>query len=90
MSNFDTFTANEALAMIEDVIATCNSGAESTLKVGVYFNIFPNFLATSESGGVTKSRPIDPFLDVIYLFFNVRFGQKVFKLGHFWMSSSTF
>ena len=37
------------------------SSAESTLKVGVYFNIFPNFLAISESGGVTKSRPIDPF-----------------------------
>ena len=26
------------------------SGAESTLKVGVYFNIFPNFLAISERG----------------------------------------
>ena len=61
------------------------SGAESSLKVGVYFNIFPNFLAISESGGATKSRPIDPFFDVIYLFLNVTFGQKVFKLTHFWM-----
>ena len=41
-------------------------------------------------GVVTKSRPIDPFLDVIYLFLNVRFGQKMFKLAHFWMPSSTF
>ena len=32
---------------------TC-SGAESTLKLGVYFHIFPNFLAISESGGVTN------------------------------------
>ena len=55
------------------------SGAESTLKVGVFFNIFHNFLAISESGGVTKSRPIGPFFDVIYLFLNARFGQKVFK-----------
>ena len=39
------------------------SGAESTLKVGVYFNIFPNFLPISESGGVTKSRPIDPIFE---------------------------
>ena len=29
-------------------------GAESTLKVGVYFNMFPNFLAISESGGCKK------------------------------------
>ena len=50
------------------------SGAESTLKVGVYFNIFPNFLAISESGGVTKSRPIDPFFNGIYLFMNVTFA----------------
>ena len=50
---------------------------------GLYFNIFPNSLAISESGGVTKSRPIDPFFDVIYLFLNVRFGQKVFKLTIF-------
>ena len=28
------------------------SGAESTLNVGVYFSIFPNFLAITESGGV--------------------------------------
>ena len=65
------------------------SGAESTLKVGVYFNIFPNFLAITESGGVTKSQPIDPFFDVIYLFLNVRLGQKVFKFTHFWAPSST-
>ena len=45
----------------------------------MYFNIFPNFLAISETGGVPKSRPIDPFFDVIYLFLNVRFGQKPFK-----------
>ena len=30
------------------------SGAESTLKVGVYFNIFPIFLPISESGGCNK------------------------------------
>ena len=34
-------------------------------------------------GGVTKSRPIDPFIDVIYLFLNIRFGQKVFKFSVF-------
>ena len=39
-------------------------------KWGVYFNIFPNFLAISEKGGVTKIRPIDPFFHVIYLFLN--------------------
>ena len=44
------------------------SGAESTLKVGMYFNIFPIFLPISESGGVTKSRPIDPFLCDISIF----------------------
>ena len=45
----------------------------------MYFNIFPNFLAISESGGATKSRAIDPFLDVIYIyiFLNVRFEQSV-------------
>ena len=59
------------------------SGAESTLKVGVYFNIFPIFLPISESGGVTKSRPIDPLFDVIYLSLNVSFGQKVFKFTVF-------
>ena len=44
------------------VTLTVVSGAESTLKVGVYyyFNIFPNFLPISKSGGATKSRPIDP------------------------------
>ena len=31
-------------------LLSISSGAESTLKVGVYFNIFPNFLAISESG----------------------------------------
>ena len=31
-----------------------DSGAESTVKVGVYFNIFPNFSAISESGGCNK------------------------------------
>ena len=50
-----------------------HSGTERTLKVG----------------DVTKSRPIDPFLDV-YPFLNVRFEQKVFKLTHFWMPSPTF
>ena len=30
------------------------SGAESTLKVGAYFNIFPIFLPISESGGCNK------------------------------------
>ena len=30
------------------------SGAESTLKVGVYFNIFPILLPISESGGCNK------------------------------------
>ena len=33
------------------------SGAESTLKVGVYFNIFPNFLPISESEGCNKKPP---------------------------------
>ena len=66
------------------VISICtSSGAESTLKVGVYFNIFPNLLPISESGGITKSRPIDPFFDVIYLFLNVRFEQKVFEFTVF-------
>ena len=59
------------------------SGAESTLKVWVYFNIFPNFVAFQKVGGVTKSRPIDPVFDVIYLFLNVRFGQKAFKFTVF-------
>ena len=60
-----------------------SSSAESTLKVGAYFNIFPNFLAISESGGITKSRPIDSFLDAIYLFLDVRFGQKGVQIGPF-------
>ena len=59
------------------------SGAESTLKVGVYFKIFPIFYQFQKVGGVTESRPIDPFFDVIYLFLNVRSGQKVFKFTVF-------
>ena len=66
------------------------SSAESTLKVGVYFNIFPIFLPISESGGVTKSRPNDPFFYVIYLFLNLRFGQKSVQIYRFWVPSSTF
>ena len=66
------------------------SGAESTLKVGVYFNIFPIFLPISESGGVTKSRPIDPFFYVIYLFLNIRFGQKSVQISYFLPSTLLF
>ena len=56
---------------------------QSTLKVGVYFNIFPIFCQFQKVGGVTKSRPIYPLFDVIYLFLNVGFGQKVFKFTVF-------
>ena len=62
---------------------TLYSGAENTLKVGVYFDIFPIFCQFQKVGGVTKSRPIDLFFDVVYLFLNVRFGQKVFKFTVF-------
>ena len=33
------------------VVLVPRSGGKSILNVGVYFNIFPNFLAISESGG---------------------------------------
>ena len=66
--------------MVDLYSRPAHSGTESTLKVGVYFDIFPIFLPISESGGVTKSRPIDPFFDVVYLLLNVRFGQKVYFL----------
>ena len=78
------FNLEYAVQNTERRNGTCNLHAYAGTAVlialwkwGVYFNIFPNFLAISESGGVTKSRPIDPFFDVIYLFLNVRFGQKV-------------
>ena len=48
------------------ITSTKPSGAESTLKVGVYFDIFPIFFANFS--GVTKSRPIDPFL-MWYIYF---------------------
>ena len=69
-----------ALSFLSDVPI---SGTESTLKVGGAFRHFSYFLPISESGGITKSRPIDPFFDVVYLFLNVRFGQKVFKFTVF-------
>ena len=51
---------------------------------GVYFDIFHIFFCQFQKvGGVTKSRPINPFLDVVYLFLNVRFGQKVFNFTVF-------
>ena len=58
--------------------------------MGVYFNIFPNFLPISESGGVTKSQPIDPFFYVIYLFLNIRFGQKSVQISYFLPSTLLF
>ena len=60
------------------------SDAENTLKVGgVFQQFFPIFWQFQKVGGVTKSHPIDPFIDVIYLFLNVGFGQKVFKFSVF-------
>ena len=57
-----------------------SSSSKSTLKVGVYIStFFLIFWQFQKVGGVTKSQPIDPFFDVIYLFLNVRFGQKVLK-----------
>ena len=41
-------------------------------------------------GGVTKSRPIDPFFDVIYLFLNIRFGQKSVQISFFLPSTLLF
>ena len=59
------------------------------LESGGVFQHFSYFLAISESGGVTKSQPIEQFFDVMYLFLNVRLGQKLFKFIHFWVPSST-
>ena len=58
----------------------CRKHFESGGCVSTFFLIFCQF---QKVGGVTKSRPIDPFFDVIYLFLNVRFGQKVFKFTVF-------
>ena len=66
-----------------------HSGAESTLKVGVYFNI-SYFFANFRKWGVTKSRPIDPFFYVIYLFLNIRFGQKSVQISYFLPSTLLF
>ena len=60
------------------------SGAKSTLKVGGCISTFFLFFCQFQKvGGITKSRLIDPFFDVVYLFLNVRFGQKVFKFTVF-------
>ena len=48
----------------------CRKHFESGGCISTFFLIFWQF---QKVGGVTKSRPIDPFLDVIYLFLNVRF-----------------
>ena len=58
----------------------CQKHFESGGCISTIFLIFCQF---QKVGGVTKSRPIDPFFDVIYLFLNVRFGQKVFKFTVF-------
>ena len=47
---------------------TVVSGAESTLKVGGVFQNFSYFFANFRTWGVTKSRPIDPFLCDICIF----------------------
>ena len=48
-------------------------------------------MAISKCGGVTKSRPVDPFFDVIYLFLNASFGQKVlYHLALFAVNSTFF
>ena len=68
-------------------IPAVGSGAE---KWGVYFIIFPIFCQFQKIGGVTKSRPIDPFFYVIYLFLNIRFGQKSVQISYFLPSTLLF
>ena len=63
----------------------CRKHFESGGCISTFFLIFWQF---QKVGGVAKSQQIDPFFDVIYLFLNVRFGQKVLKFTHFWMPSS--
>ena len=59
-------------------------------KWGVYFNIFPIFLPISESGGVTKSWPIDPFF-MWYIYFLMQgLDKKSVQIYRFWVPSSTF
>ena len=61
-------------------IQRCRKHFESGGCISTFFLFFCQF---QKVGGVTKSRPIDPLFDVIYLFLNVSFGQKVFKFTVF-------
>ena len=54
------------------------------------FQHFPIFCQFQKVGGVTKSRPIDPFFYVIYLFSNIRFGQKGVQISYFLPSTLLF
>ena len=58
----------------------CRKHFESGGCISTFFLFFCQF---QKVGDVTKSRPIDPFFNVIYLFLNVRFGQKSVQISYF-------
>ena len=69
------------------IVQRCRKNFESGGFISIFFLFFCQF---QKVRGITKSRPIDPFFYVIYLFLIIRFGQKSAQISYFLPSTLLF